>query len=1038
MRVDNSNLIEITKSNNSVEVKGNVTVTTQQTTTQQVDQETGRVSSVKQTTVDKPFFSGEADSEIEKIQQEAENKELKLYQDKIATVVNTATPRDCAKMEEDGYHLNSTEVKTIVTEMDKIKIELAKAGADISVYGDELSSAQLEEAAGNAQLARQMENLMEQAELPATEDNVTDAVETVKQAQSLTECKEGTVKYMLDNELKPTVGNLYKAQHSTNDAPESEQKPQQKPMDSNLQKQVEQVISQTDMQVNDTTLDYSQWMLENEIPLTKENLQYVADLNQMKFPVDAQKLEKAMVEAVAEGKRPKDAVILDGYSLTDQAQHAQEVVNQATDSNIWTVLDKGLPVTIENLEAAMNQEQPSAAAKEDLSQDIPEFVKEDIKYITAKRQLEEIRLMMTTQANYTLLKQGISIDTRPLEELVEQLKGAEQNYYTNMLKDNGVEATSENAALFADTVGKTEVLKSVPSYILGITNTQNDTIDVMHKTGTALKAKLDRAGASYETLMTFPRADMGDSIQKAFQNVDDILVDLGLETSESNQRAVRILAYNQSEITPDSIAGMKAADQKVQVLFQNLSPSVVMEMIRKGVNPMEMDISRLNSIAEEIKKETDPGEEEKFSKYLWKLEQKHDISPNERDSYIGIYRLLNQIDKTNGAVIGSLVNQGADLSMKNLLTAVRTNRNPGINVSVDDSFGETDTVNTQELSISQQIEASYQTDCAKQAFGILTPEGVEQAVAQGTMAQVTPEQLLWQLKNTKAEKNSEEEYYQQQLKDFSSAKDAEASVLKMLTGSDMPVTAYNVLAASQMLHNRSGIFKSLFEGEPAGDTDLEQAKEEILEDFAEAVKTPEEMAKAQKKLADIAEKVMDTMAKTNQIQSIDVRDIKIMRQQIELGTKMAREENYTIPVLVGDEITGVHLKIVRGSQKRGRVDVILDSPKAGKLAAKFQVQGQKVKGYIVADSEEKAQVLKKDIEALNEKMSMEGSLYPNLEVIQSDNLDLDRFMADDRKYGSMPGQSEEEYEIQTKTLYGIAKTFLEAVKQLGNEKEQIA
>ena len=37
MRVDNSNLMEITKTNNSVEVKGNVTVSTQQTTTQQVD-----------------------------------------------------------------------------------------------------------------------------------------------------------------------------------------------------------------------------------------------------------------------------------------------------------------------------------------------------------------------------------------------------------------------------------------------------------------------------------------------------------------------------------------------------------------------------------------------------------------------------------------------------------------------------------------------------------------------------------------------------------------------------------------------------------------------------------------------------------------------------------------------------------------------------------------------------------------------------------------------------------------------------------------
>lgn len=185
-----------------------------------------------------------------------------------------------------------------------------------------------------------------------------------------------------------------------------------------------------------------------------------------------------------------------------------------------------------------------------------------------------------------------------------------------------------------------------------------------------------------------PRADMGDSIRKAFQNVDDILQDLELEVTEPNRRAVRILAYNQMEINPESIASIKAADQKVQNMFQNLTPSVVMEMIREGVNPLELNVEQLNSKAQEIKNQMEDAGEEKFSKYLWKLEQHQEISPQERDSYIGIYRLLNQIDKTDGAVIGALVNQGAELSMKNLLTAVRTNRNPGINVSVDENFGE--------------------------------------------------------------------------------------------------------------------------------------------------------------------------------------------------------------------------------------------------------------------------------------------------------------------------------------------------------------
>ena len=116
---------------------------------------------------------------------------------------------------------------------------------------------------------------------------------------------------------------------------------------------------------------------------------------------------------------------------------------------------------------------------------------------------------------------------------------------------------------------------------------------------------------------------------------------------------------------------------------------------------------------------------------MWKLEQRQEISPEERDSYIGIYRLLNQIDKTDGAVIGALANQGAELTMKNLLSAVRTNRNTGIDVTVDGEFGEAETVPSPDLSISQQIEAAYQSDCAKEAYGMVTPEGLQQAAANG-------------------------------------------------------------------------------------------------------------------------------------------------------------------------------------------------------------------------------------------------------------------------------------------------------------------
>ena len=58
MRVDNSNLPEITRVRNHAEIKGNVSVSTEESSVRKT--EFGRAGSVQQTTVDRPFFSDDS------------------------------------------------------------------------------------------------------------------------------------------------------------------------------------------------------------------------------------------------------------------------------------------------------------------------------------------------------------------------------------------------------------------------------------------------------------------------------------------------------------------------------------------------------------------------------------------------------------------------------------------------------------------------------------------------------------------------------------------------------------------------------------------------------------------------------------------------------------------------------------------------------------------------------------------------------------------------------------------------------------------
>lgn len=61
---------------------------------------------------------------------------------------------------------------------------------------------------------------------------------------------------------------------------------------------------------------------------------------------------------------------------------------------------------------------------------------------------------------------------------------------------------------------------------------------------------------------------------------------------------------------------MKAVDEKVQQTFENMKPQVVREMIKTGINPLDMNLDELNRTAVEIKEQLGiDNEDVRFSKY---------------------------------------------------------------------------------------------------------------------------------------------------------------------------------------------------------------------------------------------------------------------------------------------------------------------------------------------------------------------------------------------------------------------------------------
>ena len=963
------------------------------------------------------YTKPEQDAAFEDIKNSVAGKDAVQMKNEMLVGANTSAPESVRAMEEDGFSMPDTDIHTVVTETDKIRMQLAKAGKDTSYFSGELSGEQIEEIAGSAALAAQYESAL-------------------AQANAIQPLGEGALKYMLDNDLEPTVDNIYRAQFNGTYAYVAQ--PDETLDQPQIREQMEKVIAAAGLEQTAENLWNCKWLAANHIPVTTGHLAELCALQDLELPLKQEELLTAMQTAVAEEHTPADACLVESASLEARAADAAEVIAQTTDRELAYVIGQGQELTIANLREAHNLIERGAVSVEETWTEADEetlktaFSEKGLTLLEARRMLEETRLAMTTEANYGLLKRGMEIEIKPLVRLVEELKTQEQSYYKQLLEADGSEATLDQVALFKETVETAKQLGTMPAYVLG-SGLSDGTVQGLHAAGVQLQAKMEAAGEAYETLMTAPRADMGDSIQKAFRNVDDILQEIGMELTESNARAVRILAYNRLEISEQSVLEMKLADRQVQQAFDSLKPAVVREMIRDGINPLQMQMSELNEQANQIRARIGGADDlTKFSEYLWKLEQNNGISEQERDSFIGIYRLIHQVELGDGAAIGALVQQGAPLTMGNLLSAVRSEKKGGMDYKVDDQFDGVERV-SKGTSITDQINAAYQTQCIHAVQQIAQePEQFAELLSGESWTELTPEQLLEQLQQTPADPVADEAYDRERLQELNMAAAAQSEIYEMLETYHVPATVNHVLAMQQMMADPNDALRRLFrladrveKEDKKADlmAEISKIKDDILHKLGENIQAPEELAEAQNTLAEVAEHCGQTVMYDGMTR-LDIRQLQMMTAQLHLAAGMAKEERYQIPILTGDGAVGVNLRIIRGSEKKGSVRITMESAAYGKLAAELHAEEKGIRGYLASDSRAGTDRLQQELPQVEELLGeLTGDTAENeVRVIFSEHLDLLRFELSGGK--SEQPQDEAQREVQTKELYAVAEKMI--------------
>ncbi|MCM1251309.1 MAG: DUF6240 domain-containing protein [Clostridium sp.] len=1002
-------------------------ITYRETRTEKNHQAGGFAVDISGTVMDNKAYKGQGKT-AEDVMQEAGQIDVATQRDYMTVMSNSMSAEDFARMTKDGYQVGDMEIEEVVTIVDKIKAELMKSGMQVAGYTDQMDAETLAEITGSEAFARELCQQFAQRDIPVTEENVREAVSAYQKASELQPMTEGAVKYMVENRMEPTIDNLYLAQHSSTADGSKQGKgyyecfPQQKTAGSGyyakkaeefnwqqLEPQMQAVLQETGLEVNEETMEDAKWLIEKGIPLTPDAVRSVYQLDSLTLPQDKEKTLSAIASAIADTQDAGKANLADERGALEKAAEYVERFAQITDEAVDKTVAEDKELTLVNLEAAQKQlTQESAKADKNAShtphteQRADEVITdakliENPEAVSARRQLEEIRLAMTIEANMKLMKSGVSIDTTKLEELVESLRQLEAQQRQLLFGETDADKAEEKSALYVETRRKVAEIPYMPIDIAGRFKVTDEdfTLNQVHIEGSALRNKYDEARERYESQMTRPSAELGDSIHKAFRNVDDVLQDMDMETSEENRRAVRILGYNRMELSQENIEAVKASDMELRSVIDKMTPAAVLQTIRDGKNPLDMTIPELNDYLDS----TDYGKEqeaEKYSRFLYKLDKNKAIDEQERTAYIGIYRMFRQIEKGDDAAVGMLVSTGAEFSFKNLLSAVSSNKKHGMDYTVDDSFAGIDAV-VKEMSIAAQINAGFNR----------TYQDIAKAAAD---------------KMARQDAATQAEYQKEQMQEYQQLNEVEDSVVKELLNNKQPVTANNLSAADMFMNRRDYLYKKLDElTKPADKNKVRDA----VSHLQEAMTDKDSAQKAYEELQQTYQDILDEAQYDEGIHYIDLKAIQSCQKQLALAGSLAQEENYQIPVEINGETTAIYLKVLHGKEDGGKVKATLDTESYGQVAAEFSIRNQKISGYIACSTSAGTEALQGREEGLKTGLEkqvdslLQGRMeLGNISVIHSQELDLNHFITE---------EAQDDSSVQTADLYQIAKAFITTI-----------
>ena len=714
-------------------------------------------------------------------------------------------------------------------------------------------------------------------------------------------------------------------------------------------------VTKPNMQtINRTPQEIENLLERNEIPVTKENTATAEHLLELDMDLSKENVVKHQnitdyinrleVEDLQTTEGQEQVVMVGNklnYSKEDIGK-IKEVLGQVDESTLEGMLEKGEPITIKNLrqELLANtqnvlEDQGSSSEQKESSQKVADL----------QSQIREIRARLNVESAQRLSEQ-MPLESELLIKVADKLREIDDEMLGQVLKDVGLAETAENKEVLEQV---TQTAKLVEAF-----KPQTAVLNLQTEAEVPL-SEVHQSLVAYEASETVKENRFGETLKKVESQIENLLRANDIPVNAKTIEAAKALIQGEMPVDAEHIEKMLPTLETIDVFTETFTPHRAAQFIKEGLNPYKASIQQ---VVDWLISEQYPEMKESVASAIVGLEEKGQTTEAQKKGLIGIYRVLDGLERNKEGVMGYLYKNQLPLTLEHIDEAIKyTDRESVIAAQVDDAFGELESVTYKEQTAKQLIEASQrEMHEVREVLEKITHKTMD------SLDRTTYNQLREEIRQALKPFEGKDLMPESLKQKLESAKTATPELIQLLQDNDVPVTLNTIHQATKLKEHMED-YKKYLEEEGTVQTDFEDSAKERETQIKEI----------QEDLTQVKKEAMfegDLMG---------YKTYQQLEETLDFQKQLEEKQNiYTVPFLIEGDLKVVNFYVnqnkakATSEQKESIIVISYHTQTMGQVKARIELSGERISYDITTEKQTDLGKLEKEKAFLKDKLEQIG------------------------------------------------------------------